>query len=70
MKAEERLIHLEKWLVANVDFDDHTLQVLGFQPDIYQLLGNLGWVQFSNGVGMKTHNRVGFGNSHDYGTGD
>jgi hypothetical protein len=39
---EERLICLEKRLVANVEFDDHTLQVLESQLNIYQLLGNLG----------------------------
>jgi hypothetical protein len=38
--------------VANVYFDDQALQVLGFQANIYHLLGNLGWVQFSNGLGQ------------------
>jgi hypothetical protein len=32
--------------------------VLGFQEDIYQLLGNLGWVQFSNGVGAHNHKEL------------
>jgi hypothetical protein len=41
--------------VENIDFDDQALQVLGFQMDIYQLSGNLGWMQLSNGVGMHTH---------------
>jgi hypothetical protein len=39
---EEKLARLEKRLVANVEFDDQALQVLGFQADIYHLLGNLG----------------------------
>jgi hypothetical protein len=29
--------------------------VLGFHTDIYYLLGNLGLVQFSNGVSANTH---------------
>jgi hypothetical protein len=36
--------------VANVDFDDQALNSLGFGNDIYYMLGNLGWVKFSNGV--------------------
>ena len=54
-EEEEKLTHLEKRLVANVDFDDPALQVLGFHTDIYYLLGHLGWVQFSNGVSANTH---------------
>jgi hypothetical protein len=41
--------------VANVDFDDQSLQVLGFHTDIYYMLGHIGWVQFSNGVSANTH---------------
>jgi hypothetical protein len=41
--------------VANVDFNDQALQVLGFHTDIYYILGHLGWVQFSNGVLANTH---------------
>jgi hypothetical protein len=41
--------------VANVDFDDQALQVLGFHTDIYYTLGHLGRVQFSNGVSVNTH---------------
>jgi hypothetical protein len=55
---EEKLTRLEKRFVANVDFDDQALQVLGFHTDIYYLLGNLGWVQFSNGVSANTHKEL------------
>jgi hypothetical protein len=34
-EEEEKLTCLEKRLVANVDFDDQALQVLGFHTDIY-----------------------------------
>ena len=54
-EEEEKLTRLEKRLVANVDFDDQALQVLGFCTDIYYMLGHLGWVQFSNGVSANTH---------------
>jgi hypothetical protein len=54
-EEEEKLTRLEKRLVANVDFDDQALQVLGFHTDIYYMLGHLGWVQFSNGVSANTH---------------
>jgi hypothetical protein len=54
-EEEKKLTHLEKRLVANVDFDDQALQVLGFHTDIYYMLGHLGWVQFSNGVSANTH---------------
>lgn len=51
-EEEEKLGYLEGRLVANVDFDDGALQLLGFYSDIYQVLNHLGWVQFSDGVGM------------------
>jgi hypothetical protein len=54
-EEEEKLSHLEKRLVANVDFDDQALNYLGFGTDIYYMLGHLGWVQFSNGVSTNTH---------------
>jgi hypothetical protein len=54
-EEEEKLTHLEKRLVANVDFDDQALNLLGFSTDIYYMLGHLGWVQFSNGVSTNTH---------------
>jgi hypothetical protein len=54
-EEEKKLAHLEKSLVANVDFDDQALQVLGFHTNIYYMLGHLGWVQFSNGVSANTH---------------
>jgi hypothetical protein len=57
-EEEEKLTRLEKRLVANVDFDDQALQVLGFHMDIYYLLGHLGWVQFSNGVSANTHKEL------------
>jgi hypothetical protein len=52
---EEKLPRLEKTLVANVDFDDQALNSLGFGTNIYYMFGNLGWVQFSNGVSANTH---------------
>jgi hypothetical protein len=52
---EEKFIRLEKRLVANVEFDDQGLQMLGFHTEIYYLLGNLGLVQFSIGVSANTH---------------
>jgi hypothetical protein len=56
MSEEERkLARLEKTLVANVDFNDQALNLLGFGMDIYYMLGHLGWVQFSNGVSANTH---------------
>jgi hypothetical protein len=54
-EEEEKLTRLEKRLVANDDFDDQALQVLGFHTDIYYMLGHLGWVQFSNRVSANTH---------------
>jgi hypothetical protein len=54
-EEEKKLSHLEKRLVANVDFDDQELNYLGFTTDIYYMLGHLGWVQFSNGVSANTH---------------
>jgi hypothetical protein len=57
-KEEEKRIRLEKRLVTNVDLDDQVLQVLGFHTDIYYLLGNLSWVQFSNGVLANTHKEL------------
>jgi hypothetical protein len=54
-EEEEKLSHLEKRLVANVDFNDQALNSLGFGMDIYYILGHLGWVQFSNGVSANTH---------------
>jgi hypothetical protein len=54
-KGEKRLAHLEKRLVANVDFDDEALNLLGLGMNIYYMLGHLGWVQFPNGVSANTH---------------
>jgi hypothetical protein len=54
-EEEEKLSRLEKRLVANVNFDDQALNLLGFGTDIYYMLGHLGWVQFSNGVSANTH---------------
>jgi hypothetical protein len=53
-EEEKKLAHLER-LVANVDFDDQDLNILGFHTDIFYMLGYLGWVQFSNGVSANTH---------------
>jgi hypothetical protein len=52
--TKKRLARLEKRLVANIDFDDQALNLLGFSTDIY-MLGHLEWVQFSNGVSTNTH---------------
>jgi hypothetical protein len=43
-EEEKKLTLLEKRLVANVDFDDQALKLLGFGTDIYYMLGHLGWV--------------------------
>jgi hypothetical protein len=56
-EEEEKLSHLEKRLVPNVDFDDQALNYLGFGTDIYYMLGHLGWVQFSNEVSVDTHKK-------------
>jgi hypothetical protein len=56
-EEEKKLACLEKRLVANVDFDDHALNSLGFGMDIYYMLGHLGWVQFSNRVSANTHKK-------------
>jgi hypothetical protein len=34
-EEEKKLTHLEKRLVANVEFGDQALKVLGFHKDIY-----------------------------------
>jgi hypothetical protein len=47
-EEEEKLARLER-LVANVDFDDQALHILGFHT------GHQGWVQLSNGVSANTH---------------
>jgi hypothetical protein len=54
-EEEQKLAHLEKRLVANVDFDNQALHILGFGTDIYYMLGHLGWVRFSNGGSANTH---------------
>jgi hypothetical protein len=54
-EEEEKLARLEKRLVANVDFDDQALNLLGFDTNIYYMLGHLGWVQFFNRVSANTH---------------
>jgi hypothetical protein len=54
-EEEKKLSHLEKRLVANVDFDDQALNYLGFGMDIYYMLGHLRWVQFYNGMSANTH---------------
>jgi hypothetical protein len=38
-EEEKKLAHLEKRLVANVDFDDQALNLLGFGTNIYFMLG-------------------------------
>jgi hypothetical protein len=54
-EEEKKLARLEKRLVTNVDFDDQTLNLLGFSTNIYYMLEHLGWMQFSNGVSANTH---------------
>jgi hypothetical protein len=54
-EEEEKLSRLEKRLVANVNFNDQALNSLGFGTDIYYMLGQLGWVQFSNEMSANTH---------------
>jgi hypothetical protein len=53
-EEEKKLTCLEKKLMANVNFDNQALQVLGFRTDIYYMLGHLRWVQFSNRVSVNT----------------
>jgi hypothetical protein len=65
-EEEKKLSRREKWLVANVDFDDQALNYLGFGTDIYYMLGHLGWVQFSNGVSANNTRGVCLGNLDDY----
>jgi hypothetical protein len=54
-EEEKKLSRLEKRLVENADFDDQALNPLGFGTDIYYMLGQLGLVQFYNGVSANTH---------------
>jgi hypothetical protein len=54
-EKEKKLARLEKRLVANVDFDDQALNILGFGMDIYYMLVHLGWVQLSNEMSANTH---------------
>jgi hypothetical protein len=54
-EEEKKLSRLVKRLVGNVDFDNQALNSLGFGTNIYYMLGNLGWVQFSKGVSANTH---------------
>jgi hypothetical protein len=65
---EKKLTRLDKRLVANVNFDDPALQVLGFHTNMYYLLGHLGWVQFFQRSVDKHPQGIGPGNSHDHGT--
>jgi hypothetical protein len=54
-EKEKKLARLEKRLVANVDFDDQALNILGCGMDIYYMLVHLGWVQLSNEMSANTH---------------
>jgi hypothetical protein len=65
-EEEEKLARLNR-LVANVDSDDQALQLLGFDTDIYYMLGHQGGVQFSNGVSSKHPQGIHLRNSHDHG---
>jgi hypothetical protein len=59
-EEEKKLTRLEKRLVANVDFDDQALQVLGFHTDIY-LSAILQWSVDKHPQGIC------LGNSHEHG---
>jgi hypothetical protein len=59
-EEEKKLARLEKRLVANVEFDDQALHVLGFHMESCYMLGHLGWVQFSNEVSVNTHKGFSF----------
>jgi hypothetical protein len=48
-EEEKKLARLEQRLVANIDFDDQALHILGFHTE------HRGWMQFSNGVSANTH---------------
>jgi hypothetical protein len=72
-EEEKKLARLKKRLVANVDFDDQALNLLGFVTDIYYMLGHLGWLHVSTycnslqrGVG-KHPQGICLGNSYDHG---
>jgi hypothetical protein len=41
-EEEKKLARLEKRLVANVDFDNQSLNLLCLGTDIYYMLGHLG----------------------------
>jgi hypothetical protein len=60
-EMEKKLARLER-LVANVDFDDQALQILGFHTDI-ATLGEI----LQRSVG-KHPQGIHLGNSHDHGT--
>ena len=45
-------------LRANYDFDDEALVKLGFHHDIYELLENIGWKLFSDGVTVDMQEEV------------
>jgi hypothetical protein len=65
-EEEEKLTRLEKRLVANVDFDDQALNLLGFGTDIYYMLGHLGGEILQRGVG-KHPQGICLANSYDHG---
>jgi hypothetical protein len=48
-EEDEKLTRFEWRLVANVDFDDQDLHILGFHTR------HRGWVQFPDGVSANTH---------------
>jgi hypothetical protein len=65
-EEEEKLTHLEERLVANVDFDDQALQVLGFHTDILHVgTPTLGAI-FQQSV-SKHPQGILLGNSNDHG---
>ena len=57
-EEEERLKFMKGRLRANYDFDDEALVKLGFHHDIYELLENIGWKLFSDGVTVDMQEEV------------
>ena len=55
---EARLKALKGRLRANVDFDYDALKILGIDGDIYGMLDNLGWRQFSNGIDVGVQEEI------------
>ena len=57
-EEEEMLKFMKGRLRANYDFNDEALEKLGFNHDIYQLLENIGWKLFFDGVTVDMQEEV------------